>query len=126
MIGAGHAVLHRFRIGLEFAVSGHKDLDRMIEHHSHMAREFGASLGLPEPVLDALDSSYEQWDGKGWPGELSGDTVPLPARLAAIGEFTEVAHRMGGADAAVDLVRKQSGKQFDPSLAAAFQSRTPA
>jgi hypothetical protein len=32
-------------------------------------------------------------------------------------EFIEVAHRMGGADAAKELARKRRGKQFDPTLA---------
>lgn len=121
MLGAGHPVLHRLRIGLEFAVSGHKDLDGMIEHHSKMTRALGEQLGLTEPALDALDASYEQWDGKGWPGELSGEAVPIAARLAAIGEFTEVAHRVGGIEAAKELARKQSGKQFDPRLAAELE-----
>jgi HD-GYP domain-containing protein (c-di-GMP phosphodiesterase class II) len=119
-LGSGHPVLHRFRVGLEFAVSGHKDLDKMIEHHSKMARYLGEQLGLSEAALDGLDASYEQWDGKGWPGERAGEEVPIAARLAAIAEFTEVAHRMGGVEAARELVRKQSGKQFDPTLAAEF------
>ncbi len=111
-------VIHRFRVGLEFVVGGgFKDLDGMIAHHAAMARRLGEELGLPEDALDALDGSYEQWDGKGWPGELQGDAVPIAARLAVIGEFTEVAHRLGGIDAARALVRKHAGAQFDPALA---------
>ena len=60
---------------------------------------------MPEAVLDALEASYEQWDGKGWPGELKGEDVPIAARLSHIGEFTEVAHRIGGVDAATELAR---------------------
>jgi HD-GYP domain-containing protein (c-di-GMP phosphodiesterase class II) len=121
-IGAGHPLLQRFRVGLEFAVSGMKDLKPMIENHAAMARKLGEDLGLPDAVLDALGASYEQWDGKGWPGELKGEDVPAAARLAGIGEFTEVAHRMGGVEAAKDLARKQRGRQFDPNFADAFIS----
>src|SRR4051812_38549134 len=77
LIGAGSPLLHRFRIGLEFVVSGHREVDGMIEHHAQMARRLGEQLGLPDAVLQALASAYEQWDGRGWPGELSGDDVPL-------------------------------------------------
>ena len=122
MLGSGHPVLHRFRVGLEFVISGRKDLDGMIEHHSKMARALGEQLGLTDQTLEALDASYEQWDGKGWPGELKGEGVPIAARLTMIGEFAEVAHRVGGIDAARELVRKQSGKQFDPRLAAGFEA----
>jgi HD-GYP domain-containing protein (c-di-GMP phosphodiesterase class II) len=56
------------------------------------------------------------WDGKGWPGELGGEAIPLPARLAQLGEFVEVAHRVGGVEAVRTLVRERRGGQFDPAL----------
>jgi HD-GYP domain-containing protein (c-di-GMP phosphodiesterase class II) len=122
-VGAGSdTALDRFRLGLEFVVSAHHDLSGMLSHHSEMARRLGEELGLPEETLDALDASYEQWDGKGWPGVLSGGDVPLAARLAALGEFTEVAHRLGGVEAARALVRERRGKQFDPELADEFDA----
>jgi HD-GYP domain-containing protein (c-di-GMP phosphodiesterase class II) len=116
-IGSGHPLVRRLRIGLEFAVSGHRDLDKMIDHHAAIARMLGEQLGLPDGVLRALSAAYEQWDGRGWPGELKGDDVPLPARIAQLGEFVEVAHRVGGVDGVRDLLRKRRGKQFDPNLA---------
>jgi HD-GYP domain-containing protein (c-di-GMP phosphodiesterase class II) len=116
-IGSGHPPMHRFRVGLEFALSGHREVDGMIAHHAAIARSLGEQLGLSEDVLDALGSAYEQWDGHGWPGELKGEQVPLPARVAQLAEFTEVAFRVGGVQAARELARKRSGKQFDPVLA---------
>jgi len=122
-LGSGaESVMHRFRIGLEFIIGGYKDLDGMITHHAKMARKLGEELGLSDAAVDGLDGSYEQWDGKGWPGELKGDDVPIAAQLAVIGEWTEVAHRMGGVEAAKELVRKQSGKQFNPAFAAEVEA----
>ena len=69
-LGRGHPPLHRFRLGLEFVLSGRRDVDGMIESHSQIARALGEQLGLPEAVLDALAASYERWDGRGWPGDL--------------------------------------------------------
>ena len=71
----------------------------------------------------SLGGAYEQWNGRGWPGELQGDDVPLPARLAQLAEFTEVAHRVGGVDAATELARARAGTQFDPNLADAHVLR---
>jgi HD-GYP domain-containing protein (c-di-GMP phosphodiesterase class II) len=116
-LGAGNPPLHRFRVGLEFALSGHRDVNDMIAHHAAIARTLGEQLGLPGEVLDALGGAYEQWDGRGWPGELKGEEVPVASRLAQLAEFVEVAHRVGGVDAAKELARKRSGKQFDPALA---------
>ena len=116
-VGAGHPVLHRFRIGLDLALGGHRELDRMIEHHAAMARLLGQELGLPEAALDALGSSYEMWDGKGWPGDRQGDEIPLGSRIVQLAEFVEVAHRVGGVAAVRKLLRERGGKQFDPKLA---------
>jgi hypothetical protein len=35
MIGSGNPPLHRFRIGLEFALSGRREVDDMINHEAH-------------------------------------------------------------------------------------------
>ena len=51
-------------------------------------------------------------------GRLEGEAVPLAARLAQLAEYVEVAHRVGGVEAAKALARKRGGKQFDPALAA--------
>jgi HD-GYP domain-containing protein (c-di-GMP phosphodiesterase class II) len=117
-IGAGNPPLHRFRVGLEFALYGHREVASMISEHAHRACLFADELGLPAPVSTALGAAYEQWDGKGWPGELSGDQVPIVARIAQLAEFVEVAHRVGGVDAAKALARRRAGGQFDPQLAA--------
>ncbi|HXZ77223.1 MAG TPA: HD domain-containing phosphohydrolase, partial [Streptosporangiaceae bacterium] len=92
MIGSGNPPLHRFRVGLEFALAGHRDLAGMIARHSAIARLLAEQLGLPDAVQQAVGTSYEQWDGHGWPGELKGDAVPIAARLALLAEYTEVAH----------------------------------
>jgi HD-GYP domain-containing protein (c-di-GMP phosphodiesterase class II) len=120
MIGSGNSPLHRFRIGMEFAVSGHRDFSGMITHHAAIARRLAEQLELSQSVQEAIGTAYEQWDGKGWPGDRKGDAIPVASRLAQIGEFTEVAYRIGGADAAVALANQRAGGQFDPDLAAVF------
>jgi HD-GYP domain-containing protein (c-di-GMP phosphodiesterase class II)/DNA-binding CsgD family transcriptional regulator len=123
MIGSGNPPLHRFRVGLDFALSGHKDLDGMVVRHAALGQELARQLGLPDGVQEAVGSSYEQWDGKGWPGQLKGTEVPIAGRVAQMAEFIEVAHRLGGIDAATALARKHAGGQFDPELAALLIAR---
>jgi HD-GYP domain-containing protein (c-di-GMP phosphodiesterase class II) len=124
-IGAGNPALHRFRIGLTFVLSGHREVDEMIDHHAAMARVLGEQLELPDTVLDALGAAYEMWDGKGWPGKLGGEAIPVAARLAQLGEFAEVAHRVGGVEAVRALVRERSGGQFDPALCDLLDAEAP-
>jgi HD-GYP domain-containing protein (c-di-GMP phosphodiesterase class II) len=115
-LGSGNPPLHRFRVGLEFALSGHREVDDMMVHHAAIARTLAEHLGLPDEVLRAVGAAYEQWDGHGWPGELEGEDVPIAARLAQMAEYVEVAHRVGGVEAATALARRRGGKQFDPAV----------
>ena len=117
LIGAGNPPLHRFRVGLEFVLSGHREVDDMIAQHARMARSLAEQLSLPPAVAEAVGAAYEQWDGRGWPGELAGEAVPIAARIAQLAEFVEVAHRVGGTDAAAALARRRAGAQFDPAVA---------
>src|SRR5580698_11004747 len=94
LIGAGNPPLHRFRVGLEFAVSGHRELDGMITQHARLARTLAEQLGLPAGIREAIGAAYEQWDGRGWPGVLKAGAVPIAARVAQLAEFMEVAHRV--------------------------------
>lgn len=117
LIGAGNPPLHRFRVGLEFALSGHREIDGMIAQHARLARKLAEHLGLSDDVLAALSAAYEQWDGRGWPGAIGGEQVPIASRIAQLSEFVEVAHRVGGVDAARTMARRRAGSQFDPALA---------
>ena len=122
LVGSGNPPLHRFRVGLEFAISGRRDFGGMIARHSSFARALAERLGLPHAVQEAVGASYEQWDGKGWPGGLAGNRIPVAARLAQFAKFVEVAHRLGGIQAATSLADWRAGSQFDPALSAALRA----
>jgi response regulator RpfG family c-di-GMP phosphodiesterase len=94
----------------------------MIERHAVLAGTLAAQLGLSQAVQDAVAASYEQWDGRGWPGRLAGEWIPVAPRLAQLAEFVEVAHRVGGVDAASALAARRAGTQFDPALAALLRA----
>ena len=67
-------------------------------------------------MLEAVGTSYEQWDGHGWPGVLSGEAIPIASRISQLADFVEVAHRTGGVAGALHLADESSGAQFDPTL----------
>jgi HD-GYP domain-containing protein (c-di-GMP phosphodiesterase class II) len=123
LVGAGNPPLHRVRVGLEFAVSGRRELDGMITQHARLACQLAEQLDLPAGVREAVGAAYEQWDGRGWPGDLRTDAIPMAARIAQLAEFAEVAHRVRGTEAATALARRQAGRQFDPALAALLCER---
>lgn len=116
LLGSGSTPLHRLRVAFDFAVGGRKEVDGMVASHARLARRLGTELRLPDAALDAVGSSYEMWNGKGFPGERAGAEIPIASRITQLAEFVEVAHRTGGVQAAEEMARRRSGKQFDPNL----------
>ncbi|MEY2861139.1 MAG: hypothetical protein RL392_1597 [Pseudomonadota bacterium] len=91
-----------------------------------------ARLGKHVPFLQcAKDIAYshqEKWDGSGYPEGLSGDAIPLSARLMAVADVYDalITRRVYkpafSHEVAVDLIKKGRGKHFDPDIADAFMS----
>jgi putative nucleotidyltransferase with HDIG domain len=77
---------------------------------------------LAEGVL----AHHERWDGTGYPRGLRGITIPLAARIVAIGDsFDAMTHRRRyrrerGIQEAADAIAAGRGTQFDPDLAELF------
>ena len=66
-LGYGHPPLHRFRLGLEFVLSGRREVDGMIEHHGAIARMLGEQLGLPSRCLPHSARRTSAGTGAGGP-----------------------------------------------------------
>ncbi len=72
---------------------------------------------------------HERWDGAGYPDRLAGEAIPLPARIMAVADVydalvTPRVYKSAMPHAqAVELIRAERGKQFDPRLVDLFVSR---
>jgi HD-GYP domain-containing protein (c-di-GMP phosphodiesterase class II) len=80
-------------------------------------------LGLDDRVGRALELSPERWDGKGFLKRAAAEGVPEALRVAQVAEAARGAEPLGGADAAVAVVRERAGKALDPRLAEVFCAR---
>jgi two-component system, cell cycle response regulator len=78
------------------------------------------------PVARLVRSSHERWDGAGYPDGLSGDEIPLGARVVAVCDAfnamtTDRPYRESVADQdAIEELRRCAGTQFDPLVVEAF------
>ena len=69
---------------------------------------------------------HERYDGKGYPHGLKGDEIPLSARIVAVVDVFDalISHRPykqpWSEERALDLIREESGRHFDPQVVAAF------
>ena len=68
---------------------------------------------------------HERWNGTGYAG-LGGEDIPLPGRIVAVVDvFDALTHDRPYKEAApvplaLEEIRRQSGRHFDPPIAAAF------
>lgn len=105
-----------------------------IRTHTDRAFAIAAAAGLPPQVAQAIRHHHERVDGKGYPDGLSGQLIPLEARIIAVADVydamtTGLPSRSASTHevAIAELVRV-SGSQIDPSLVGAFITaceRTP-
>jgi putative two-component system response regulator len=73
-------------------------------------------------------SHHEKWDGSGYPNGLKGLEIPLESRLLAIVDAYDAIVSIRPYKPAIDhsiaveLIKKDSGKHFDPKLVEVFSS----
>lgn len=74
---------------------------------------------------------HEKWDGSGYPNGLAGEAIALSGRLAALADvFDALTTRRPyknawTIEAAVQWIRENSGKHFDPKLVEVFVRELP-
>lgn len=86
----------------------------------------GAEGSFLSAAKEIAYGHHEKWDGSGYPQGLSGEAIPLSARLMALADVYDalISKRVykpawSHADA-VAMIRESSGKHFDPSLVDCF------
>ena len=80
---------------------------RLIEMHPAIGVEILSGVGLLRAGLGVVRSHHERWDGLGYPAGLSGDRIPLGARIFALADALDAmtsdrpyraAAQLGGGD----------------------------
>lgn len=100
------------------------EYDAMKKHPEIGARILGGS-GLAD-VRQWVLTHHERPDGRGYPTGMSGDRIPLEARILAVGDAYEamtsdrVYRKAIGHDAARAELCKWAGEQFDADVVDAF------
>ncbi|HSX69469.1 MAG TPA: HD domain-containing phosphohydrolase, partial [Pseudomonas sp.] len=75
---------------------------------------------------------HEKWDGSGYPNGLKGEEIPLAGRIVAIADVFDALTSVRpykpawSLDDALDLLRRESGRHFDPELVELFIGQLPA
>ena len=106
----------------------------IMKTHTTLARDVienaEKALGVRAELLQTLKelafSHHEKWDGSGYPQGLSGDQIPLSARLMAIADvydalISDRVYKSGVPhDQAVAIIFQGRASHFDPDMVDAF------
>ena len=88
-------------------------------------RILSAANGMTE-MAEFVLYHHERWDGKGYPKGLSGEAIPLYSRICTLADACDAmtsdrSYRPAMTNEfAVEELKKNSGKQFDPELVKVF------
>ena len=94
-----------------------------VKIHTRVGADILRDVPFGAPVAELVLCHHERWDGLGYPAGLSGDAIPLGARILAIADVlstlqTERPYRANyfTEPDAMTVLREFSGKAFDPAL----------
>lgn len=114
-----------------------EEFERMKVHTVEGGRIVGQILSdieVPERVKVAQDIAtyhHEKWDGSGYPSGLSGEDIPLCARIMSVADVFDALTSVRcykeaySLQRAYDIIGSESGKQFDPKIVQAFLELKP-
>ena len=88
----------------------------MIELRCERGAEIVRKLELGDAAACAVRALDEHWDGKGYPDRLTGQQIPLLARICSVAQNLDVFAMEDGPDSALAVLRGRSGTWFDPEL----------
>ena len=92
----------------------------------HTEQELGVNVGFLRYAKEIALSHQEKWDGSGYPQGLSGDAIPVSARLMAIADvYDALISRRVYKEAfshakSIAILKEGRGSHFDPDVLDAF------
>lgn len=99
--------------------------------HPEVGAAIIRTVPFPYPVASFILSHHERWDGRGYPAGLKEDEIPLGARVVCIADYFDALtsdrpyHQAIGTEAAVTVLKQDSGRALDPRVVDAFVNALP-
>jgi methanogenic corrinoid protein MtbC1 len=100
----------------------------IVETHAEEGHRLvrGSSSSILDLAATIALSHQEKWDGTGYPRGLAGEAIPIEGRIVAIADVFDaltsdrVYRKAFSVEEAVQMMRDQRGRHFDPVLLDAF------
>ena len=99
---------------------------RIIKEHPKKGAKILSPLARLKPAVEVILHHHEKFDGSGYPDRLSGEAIPLGARIMAVADSFEAMisrrpyRKSTSVPEAIREIKRYSGTQFDPRVIKAF------
>jgi putative nucleotidyltransferase with HDIG domain len=96
--------------------------------HTIVGDQIVAELNFPYDLRPMVRSHHERWDGSGYPDGMSGEQIPLIARILCIADVydaltTDRSYRKAfSQEDALGILESEAGKMVDPHLFKVFKT----
>lgn len=103
------------------------DRQKIEEHPGEGAHILAPLEEIHPGLIRVVESHHESWNGSGYPRGLSGDEIPLGARIISMADVFDaitqprVYREAVSVEEAFDLIRSGAGSRFDPDLLATLE-----
>ena len=97
-----------------------------IKEHPAIGADIIGKLGLWDREMEIIRHHHERYDGRGYPDGLKGEGIPKLARILCVADSYDAmasdrAYRKKmEKEKVVEIIRRNSGTQFDPTVVEAF------
>ena len=98
----------------------------IIKKHPTIGARILEPIASYADIIPIVLQHHERFDGKGYPGGISGNEIDIGARILAVADvydalISDRPYRKGWAvKNVIDYIRRESGSQFDPDVAEIF------
>lgn len=99
---------------------------RTIKRHPEYARQLLEPIDYLRPAIDIPYRHHEKWDGSGYPDGLSGEAIPLAARIFAVVDVWDALRSdrpyrdAWSEERVLDHLESEKGSHFQPEIVEAF------
>ena len=98
----------------------------LMSRHTIVGAEIMRDIEFLSEASKVVRSHHEHWDGTGYPDRLSGEQIPLTARVFAVADVFDALTTNRPYRAALSfgqarrMINEESGSHFDPQVVKAF------
>ncbi len=95
----------------------------LFRSHTEIGHALLQKIEFLRQVAVIVRSHHERYDGKGFPDGLSGNDIPIGARIIhLVSAYDHYLHRDGlGREKSINRIKRMSGRALDPSIVNTFQ-----